>query len=125
MCDGQGLAHPRGFGLACHLGLLLGIPSIGCAKSRLCGEHGAVGSEVGDYAPLKLGGRTVGVVLRTRRNVKPIFVSVGHMVNLRGAIKLVLQCGAGYRVPEPTRAAHQLVTAARLGTKTAWPLGKR
>ncbi len=113
MCDGQGVAHPRGFGLASHLGLLFGIPAIGCAKSRLCGVHGPVGPEVGDYAPLKLKGRTIGAVLRTRKGVKPIFVSVGHMINLRGAVRLALRCGAGYRIPEPTRRAHHLVTEAR------------
>ncbi|MBI5115134.1 deoxyribonuclease V [Candidatus Poribacteria bacterium] len=117
VCDGQGVAHPRGLGLASHLGLLLGIPSIGCAKSRLCGVHGPVGPEVGDYAPLKDNGRTIGAVLRTRRAVKPVYVSVGHMVNLRGAIKLILACGAGYRIPEPTRRAHHIVTMARTKRK--------
>ncbi len=125
ICDGQGVAHPRGFGLASHLGLLLEIPSIGCAKSRLCGEHGQVGPEVGEYAPLKLKGRTIGAVLRTREDVKPVFVSVGHMVDLRGAIRMTLRCGAGYRLPEPTRAAHHLVNAARLGKDPAWPRRKR
>ncbi len=121
MCDGQGVAHPRGLGLASHLGLLLGIPSIGCAKSRLCGTHGEVGPEVSDYAPLKLKGRTVGAVLRTRTGVKPVYVSVGHMINLRGAIRTVLECGAGYRIPEPTRAAHHIVGAARRGEEPKWP----
>jgi len=121
MCDGQGVAHPRGLGLASHLGLLFDVPSIGCAKSRLCGTHGEIGPEVGDYAPLKLNGRTVGAVLRTRERVKPVYVSVGHKINLRGAIRLTLQCGAGYRIPEPTRAAHHLVNAARLGKEPTWP----
>ncbi|NQU07184.1 MAG: deoxyribonuclease V [Candidatus Abyssubacteria bacterium] len=125
MCDGQGVAHPRGLGLACHLGLLFDIPSIGCAKSRLCGTHGEVGPEAGDYAPLKLRGRTVGAVLRTRKGVKPVFVSVGHMINLRGAIRLTIRCGTGYRIPEPTRAAHHLVTCARTGEKPSWPRRKR
>lgn len=125
ICDGQGVAHPRGFGLASHLGLLLGLPSIGCAKSRLCGEHGEAGPEVGDYVPLRLKGRTIGAVLRTRRGVKPVFVSVGHMINLRGAIRITLRCGAGYRIPEPTRAAHHLVNAARLGKEPMWPRRKR
>lgn len=125
MCDGQGVAHPRGLGLASHLGLLFEIPAIGCAKSRLCGTHGEVGSEVGDYAPLKLKSRSVGAVLRTRKGVKPIYVSVGHMMNLRGAIKLALRCGSGYRIPEPTRAAHHLVSAARLGKEPTWPRRKR
>jgi deoxyribonuclease V len=124
ICDGQGVAHPRGLGLASHLGLLFDIPSIGCAKSRLCGTHEEVGPEVGDYAPLKLKGRTIGAVLRTRKGVKPIFVSVGHMANLRGAISVALRCGAGYRIPEPTRAAHHLVNCARLGKEPTWPRTK-
>jgi deoxyribonuclease V len=121
MCDGQGVAHPRGFGLASHLGLLLDIPSIGCAKSRLCGTHGEVGPDPGDHVPLKLKGRTIGAVLRTRARVKPVYVSVGHLIDLRGAIRIVLECGAGYRIPEPTRAAHHLVGAIRRGDEPEWP----
>ncbi len=121
VCDGQGVAHPRGFGLASHLGVLLEISAIGCAKSRLCGEHGEPGPEVGDWTPLKLNNRTIGAVLRTRKGVKPVYVSVGHLINLRGAIRTVLRSGAGYRIPEPTRIAHHLVNAARLGRKPAWP----
>ncbi|GAB4341771.1 MAG: deoxyribonuclease V [Candidatus Abyssubacteria bacterium] len=113
ICDGQGVAHPRGLGLASHLGLLFGIPTIGCAKSRLCGEHRSVGPEVGNYASLKMDGKTVGAVLRTRKGVKPVYVSVGHMIDLRGAMKMTLRCCAGYRIPEPTRRAHLLVTAVR------------
>ena len=124
ICDGQGVAHPRRFGLASHLGLLFDVPAVGCAKSRLCGTHGPVGPDVGDYAPLKLDGRTVGAVLRTRTGVKPVFVSVGHMMNLRGAIRMVLRCCAGYRLPEPTRKAHNLVSAARK-QKTSRPRRKR
>ena len=121
MCDGQGVAHPRGLGLASHLGLLFDVPSIGCAKSRLCGAHDEPGPDVGDYAPLKLKGRTIGAVLRTRESVKPVYVSVGHMMNLREAIRLTLRCGAGYRIPEPTRAAHHLVNDVRLGAEPTWP----
>lgn len=124
MCDGQGVAHPRGLGLASHLGLLFDVPSIGCAKSRLCGTHDEPGLDVGDYTPLKLKGRTVGAVLRTREAVKPVYVSVGHRINLRGAVELVLRCGAGYRIPEPTRAAHHLVNDARLGREPTWPRQK-
>jgi len=119
ICDGQGIAHPRRFGLASHLGVLFGIPTVGCAKSRLCGDHGPVGPKQGDYAPLKVNGRTVGAVLRTRERVKPVFVSVGHLINLRGAVTLVLHCCAGYRLPEPTRRAHHLVSAARKERETS------
>ena len=125
ICDGQGIAHPRGFGLASHLGLLLEIPSIGCAKSRLCGIHGEIGPEVGDNTPLCLNNATVGAVVRTRKGVKPVYVSVGHKTDLRGAIKIVLHSGAGYRLPEPTRAAHHLVNAARIGNELSWPRRRR
>jgi len=125
LCDGQGIAHPRGFGLASHLGVVLGIPSIGCAKSRLCGEHEEAGPEVGDWVPLKMDGRSIGAVLRTRKGVKPLYISVGHMVNLRSAIRIVLRSGAGYRVPEPTRIAHHLVNDARLGREPTWPRRRR
>jgi deoxyribonuclease V len=106
ICDGQGLAHPRGLGLASHIGLWLGIPTVGCAKSRLCGEHAEPGPDRGDFAPLELDGRVIGRVLRTRDNVKPLFVSVGHLIDLEGACDLVLGCGRGLRLPEPTRLAH-------------------
>jgi deoxyribonuclease V len=125
LCDGQGIAHPRGFGLASHLGLLIGIPSVGCAKSRLCGEHGEAGPEVGDWVPLRMDDRSIGAVLRTRKGVKPLFVSVGHLINLRSAIRIVLRSGAGYRIPEPTRIAHHLVNDARRGYEPAWPRRRR
>ncbi len=112
ICDGQGVAHPRGFGLASHLGLLFEIPSIGCAKSRLCGTHGPIGPDIGNYASLKLDGKTIGAVVRTRKGVKPVFVSVGHMITLGAARRVVLRCTKGYRLPEPTRRAHRLVTSA-------------
>ncbi len=104
--DGQGLAHPRGFGLASHLGVLTGIPTIGCAKSRLLGEAEEPGPEVGDRAPLLYEGRTVGAVLRTRRGVKPLHVSVGHLVDLQTCVDMVLACLRGVRLPEPQRRAH-------------------
>jgi len=113
--DGQGIAHPRGLGLAAHIGLWLDLPTIGCAKSRLCGEHGEVGLHVGDYAPLLLNGKTVGAVLRTRLNVKPVFVSPGHRMDLPTAIRIVLDTGKGYRLPEPTRQAHLLANRLRAG----------
>lgn len=105
LCDGQGIAHPRGLGLASHLGLLLGLPSVGCAKSRLVGEHDAPGAKRGDYARLLLDGRMVGSVLRTRDHVRPMYISPGHRIDHAGARRIVLACGAGYRLPEPTRRA--------------------
>jgi deoxyribonuclease V len=111
--DGQGLAHPRRLGLACHAGLLLGVPSVGCAKSRLVGTHGAVRPERGAWAELVHEGETVGAVLRTRHGVKPVYVSVGHLVDLPSAIELVLAATGRYRIPEPTRLAHQATTELR------------
>lgn len=108
LVDGQGIAHPRGCGLASHLGILAGIPTIGCAKSRLLGEAEEPGPEVGDWAPLVYEGRTVGAVLRTRAGVKPLYVSVGHMVDLPSSIRMVLACLRGKRLPEPQRRAHQV-----------------
>lgn len=113
MFDGQGIAHPRRFGLAAHLGVLLDLPSIGCAKSRLTGEHEEPGDSRGSWSDLTDRGEKVGVVLRTRAHVKPLYISVGHRATLAGAIDLVLRCGAGYRLPEPTRLAHRLVTAEK------------
>jgi deoxyribonuclease V len=111
--DGQGIAHPRGLGLAAHLGLVLGIPTVGCAKTRLVGEHGEVGEERGDRTPLSLGGRTVGYVVRTRRRTRPVFVSPGNLISPAGAVDLVLTATGRYRVPEPVRAAHVLVNRLR------------
>ena len=107
LVDGQGVAHPRRFGLACHLGLLLDTPTIGCAKSRLCGRHEAPGVEPGSYAELVDGDETIGVALRTKLGTNPVYVSVGHKVDLQAAIHWVLACCRGYRLPEPTRLAHQ------------------
>ena len=115
--DGQGLAHPRGFGLACHLGVLTGVPTIGCAKSRLVGEADEPGMEVGGQAPLIYRGRTVGAVLRTRRGVRPLYVSVGHLVDLPTAVRMVLDCLRGVRLPEPQRKAHQVAEGLKRGTK--------
>ena len=106
--DGQGIAHPRGFGLAAHLGVLLDGPSVGCAKSRLVGEHVEPGPRRGEWARLLLHGKPVGAVLRTRDGVRPLYVSVGHRVSLEAAIRWVLAC-CRYRVPEPIRLAEQLV----------------
>jgi deoxyribonuclease V len=106
LVDGQGIAHPRRFGLASHLGLFLNTPTIGCAKSRLCGQHEEPGVEPGSYAEVKDKGETIGVALRTKLGVKPIYVSIGHKVDLQTAIHWVMKCCRGYRLPEPTRLAH-------------------
>ncbi len=103
--DGQGIAHPRRLGLASHLGLWLDVPAVGCAKSRLLGEHDPVGLQAGSEAPLFDGDERVGSVLRTRAGVKPLFVSPGHRCDFEGAVRLVLSCCRGYRLPEPTRLA--------------------
>jgi len=108
-CDGQGYAHPRRFGIACHLGLLLNRPTIGCAKSRLIGEHSEPPRRAGGRAPLREGGETIGVVLRTREGVKPIYVSQGHRVSLERAVELVLAVCDGFRIPKPTRVADHFV----------------
>jgi len=106
LCDGQGIAHPRRFGLAAHAGLALGIPTVGCAKSRLIGEHGDVGERRGDYERLNLDGRQIGSVLRTRDGVKPLYISPGHLVDHPGSRRITLACLTRYRLPEPTRLAH-------------------
>ncbi|MFQ5936043.1 MAG: deoxyribonuclease V [Acidiferrobacterales bacterium] len=110
LCDAQGFAHPRRFGLACHLGLLTNIASIGVAKSRLIGEHGVLPPERGAWVPLIDDGERIGAVLRTRTGVRPLYVSVGHRISLRTAIKYVLLCTTKYRLPETTRAAHRLAS---------------
>ena len=111
LCDGQGRAHPRRFGLACHIGLLSNIPAIGVAKSRLIGEHGEVGEERGSQQPLIHNGEKIGMVLRTRTNVKPLYISVGHRISLETAMDYVLRCAPKYRLPETTRQADKLASA--------------
>jgi deoxyribonuclease V len=106
LVDGQGVAHPRRMGLASHLGLFLNTPTIGCAKSLLCGRHEIPGEEPGSYAEVVDRGETIGVALRTKTRVKPIYVSIGHKIDLQTAIHWVLECCCGYRLPEPTRLAH-------------------
>jgi len=115
MCDGQGLAHPRGLGLASHVGLWLDVPTTGVAKSRLCGEHGEVGGERGASAPLMYEGEVVGTVVRTRANVRPLYVSVGHRITLDEAVQWVLAAGRGVRLPQPTRLADQLAGRIKAG----------
>jgi len=112
--DGQGIAHPRRLGLAAHLGLFFDKPTIGCAKSRLTGNFEEPSLEKGAYSPLKDKDEVIGAVVRTRTNVKPVFVSVGNKCLLKDAIKITLGCTTKYRLPEPTRLAHQLVSKLRL-----------
>ncbi len=109
----QGIAHPRGIGLASHLGLWLGIPTIGCAKSRLFGDHDEAGPARGDWTPLTSEGRTLGAVVRTRDRIKPVYVSAGHLCDLPGAIRVVLDNAPKYRLPIPARLAHQYVNDMR------------
>lgn len=108
MADGQGRAHPRRFGLACHLGVLLDWPTIGVAKSRLYGTHNEPAQERGAYSPLFGGAEVLGVALRTRVHTRPVYVSVGHRTTLDQAIVFTLACTTRYRIPEPTRQAHLL-----------------
>jgi deoxyribonuclease V len=108
VCDGYGLAHPRRFGLACHLGVLLDLPAFGVAKTAFIGEYDPPGPERGDWSPLVDDGETVGRVLRTRRGVKPVFVSTGHRINLDAATDLTLALTTDFRLPETTRQSDQL-----------------
>ncbi len=111
--DAQGLAHPRRFGLAAHAGVLLDMPAIGCAKSRLCGTHDEPPYRAGGHVPLIHRGECIGAVLRTRDGVRPVYVSVGHRVTLDDAIDVVLACVRGFRLPEPARRAHILAERCR------------
>jgi deoxyribonuclease V len=110
LCDGQGLAHPRRFGLACHLGVLADLPAIGVAKSRLIGEHEALPAAKGSWVALTDRDETIGAVLRTRDNVSPLYISIGHRIGLATAIDYVLRCTTRYRLPETTRRAHRLAS---------------
>ena len=117
ICDGQGLAHPRRFGLACHLGLLLNIPTIGCAKSCLIGDYHSPGDRRGDYSLLTHKGETIGAVLRTQDRTKPVFVSIGHRVSLATACAMILRLAPSYRLTEPIRQANRLANYIRHGRK--------
>ena len=110
LCDGQGIAHPRRFGIAAHLGLLLDIPAVGVGKSRLTGTHETVPLEKGSSVPLMDKGEQIGVVLRTRTNVSPLYISPGHRVSVDTAYQLVMHCVTKYRLPETTRHAHRLAS---------------
>ena len=114
LVDGQGVAHPRRLGLAAHLGLFFDGVTIGCAKSRLTGYFEEPAFEKGSYSLLEDKNETIGAVVRTRTNVKPVFVSVGNKCTLEDAIKITLACTTKYRLPEPTRLAHQIVSKKRL-----------
>ena len=112
--DGQGTAHPRGLGLASHIGLFLDIPAIGCAKTLLIGESGPVGKKASSFAYLRNKGEVIGAVLRTKSGIKPVIISPGHRITLDESINIVLQCVGRYRLPEPIRRAHLLVNKVRL-----------
>jgi deoxyribonuclease V len=112
--DAHGLAHPRRMGLATHLGILLDMPSVGCAKSRLCGNYDEPDAEKGSWTRLWDGDEVIGAVVRTRDNVKPVFVSTGHRVSLETAVGLVLDCAPTYRLPETTRWAHRAAAGVSL-----------
>jgi deoxyribonuclease V len=117
MVDGHGRAHPRRFGIACHLGLVLDLPTLGCAKSPLVGRYDEPAQEAGAWSPLVDRGELIGAVVRTRAGVKPVFVSVGHRVSLETAIKLVLACTRGVRLPEPTRLADALASGRTVAAR--------
>jgi deoxyribonuclease V len=110
LCDGQGIAHPRRFGIACHIGLITNIPSVGVAKSLLVGKYGALGETRGSTAPLIHRNEQVGVVLRTKDKVQPVYVSVGHKISIETAVDYVLQCTPKYRLPETTRLADKMAS---------------
>lgn len=110
LCDGQGIAHPRRFGVACHIGLITNIPSVGVAKSLLVGKYGALGETRGSIAPLIHRNEQVGVVLRTKDKIQPVYVSVGHKISIETAVDYVLQCTPKYRLPETTRLADKMAS---------------
>jgi deoxyribonuclease V len=113
MCDGHGIAHPRRFGIACHVGVLIDLPSIGCGKSRLVGEEREPARRRGSRTRLVHRGETIGALLRTREGVKPVYVSIGHRMDQKTAERVTLACAIGYRLPEPTRLADRLVARAK------------
>lgn len=109
--DGMGIAHPRRLGIASHMGLWLGRPTIGCGKTRLCGRHGEVGPDKGDAEPLIDRGETIGVALRSRAGTNPVFISPGHLCDLPSAVSLIMLTTPKFRLPEPVRAAHKAAGA--------------
>jgi deoxyribonuclease V len=117
LCDGQGIAHPRKLGLAAHLGLCLGIPTVGCAKSRLCGEHESLTLRKGFSKPLLLNGEQVGLVFCSRDGVKPLYISPGHLADIASSKRLVSRCLRRFRIPEPLRLAHIEANRMRLALR--------
>lgn len=117
--DGQGIAHPRGFGIASHIGLLVDVPTVGIAKSILVGTHAQLEEEKGSWKPLVYKGKTVGAAVRTQDGVEPVYVSAGNRINLDCSIELALACTTKYRIPEPTRLAHIEVNKLRQKKKMA------
>lgn len=113
MCDGHGLAHPRRFGIACHVGVMADLPTLGVAKSRLVGVHAEPGPRRGARVRLVHDGDVIGSVLRTQDGVRPIYVSVGHRIDLATGVRLALRCATRFRLPEPTRLADRAVAAAK------------
>jgi len=113
ICDGQGYAHPRRFGLACHLGLVTGIASVGCAKTWLIGAYSQPREELGDRSPLLADDEIIGMALRSRSHTRPLYVSAGYRMTLEQAVEVVMRSLRGYRLPEPIRAADHLATLAR------------
>lgn len=113
LCDGQGIAHPRRLGIASHIGVVTGLATIGCAKSRLVGSYVEPPLQKGSMSPLMDGKEHIGTIIRTREKVRPVFVSIGHLIDLRTAEKVVLACAIKCRLPEPTRLADHLVTEAK------------
>jgi len=118
MFDGQGIAHPRFFGLAAHMGYVLDLPSVGCAKSRLVGEHEEVGERAGEWVPLHFRGKVVGAVVRTREGSAPLYISPGHKIDVEHAVEFTLNCCRGGRLPEPTRVADSMVRKLRDSAKS-------
>lgn len=110
LCDGQGIAHPRRMGIASHLGLLVDLPAIGVAKTRLCGMHEEPPNQRGAWTPLRAGNEIIGAVLRTRPGVNPLYISPGHRISLTTAVEFVMACCTRYRLPETTRHAHRLAS---------------
>jgi deoxyribonuclease V len=113
LVDGQGIAHPRGLGIASHCGLALNLPTVGCAKSRLIGVHDELPQKAWSRRALRHEGNTLGAVLRSRAGVKPLYISPGHLIDIDGSVSLVKRCTGRYRLPEPTRQAHILVNKIR------------